>query len=256
MKQINGIIYKVTSPSGKIYIGQTTKTLEGRKKTHFKSALHSNQKDHNCKFHNAIRKYTDLLVWEILHQDIKSYDELNNLEIKTIQEYNAIDNGYNCTEGGLNGAKSEETKEKMRGSNNHNFGRMFSEKTIAKMSTAAIDRFKNPKNHPFYGRSHSEKTKFLLSESSKKQFSEPLAREFLSKLAKKRFQNPKAREQISTSKGCKPFSVYRKATGEYIGDWINQQECANVLKIHRQNIGKCLLKKYKSTGGYIFIHRI
>ena len=51
-----GIIYKITSPSGKIYIGQTKKNLEYRWKQHVKDAMNENRK--RCRiFHSAIQKY-------------------------------------------------------------------------------------------------------------------------------------------------------------------------------------------------------
>src|SRR5210317_405716 len=53
-----GIIYKITSPSGKIYIGQTIHTLEERIKGH-------NKKSTNCTLlKRAIDKYGDEMVYE------------------------------------------------------------------------------------------------------------------------------------------------------------------------------------------------
>lgn len=42
-----GLIYKLTTPSGKIYIGQTTRTLEQRYKEHFTSKKYSDKEKYN-----------------------------------------------------------------------------------------------------------------------------------------------------------------------------------------------------------------
>lgn len=63
---MNGIIYKATSKtSGKIYIGQTTTSLNNRISNHKHKALYNiDLKNH---FHNAIRKYgIDDFIWEVI----------------------------------------------------------------------------------------------------------------------------------------------------------------------------------------------
>jgi group I intron endonuclease len=65
------------------------------------------------------------------------------------------------------------------------------------------------------------------------------------------------RLKISIGHGGKPFDGFKKDTGEYIGTWNIQSECAEFLKIPRRNIGNCLEnKKYvKSTHGYTFKYK-
>lgn len=109
MKSILGIIYKATSPSGKVYIGQTSNSLKRRKIQHKCVANFT-----DSKFSRAIKKYgIDSLTWEILHKDIPT-DQLDNLEILEIASYNSFINGYNSTPGG-DGVKehTKEAKEKM-----------------------------------------------------------------------------------------------------------------------------------------------
>ena len=74
--QLNGIIYKITSPSGKVYIGQTVKTLHKRKLRHTNTANNPNDKRYDTKIARAVRKYGNLLIWEILIEGIKTYEEL------------------------------------------------------------------------------------------------------------------------------------------------------------------------------------
>lgn len=51
----------------------------------------------------------------------------------------------------------------------------------------------------------------------------------------------------------KPFNVYNEE-GKFIGTWKSQTECAKDLKIGATNISACLLNKYNTINGYIFIY--
>jgi group I intron endonuclease len=84
--------------NGKVYIGQTIRTLEQRKKKHAKDA--------NCHTHiffsRAIIKYgIDSFDWTILCH-CNSQKELNEQEIKLIKQYRATNRkyGYNSAPGG------------------------------------------------------------------------------------------------------------------------------------------------------------
>ena len=63
-----GLIYKVTSPSGKVYIGQTVKTLSKRKSDHF-SYVKQNPKI-VTKWTSAIKKYGNQLVWSVMYDHV------------------------------------------------------------------------------------------------------------------------------------------------------------------------------------------
>lgn len=102
-----GIIYKVTFPNNKIYIGQTIRTLEKRKSAHLTHLNNSAKKDkkRNYVFYRALQKYGfNNTVWEVIdHAD--SQEELNEKEIYWIRYYKsyvnfAESNGYNMTLGG------------------------------------------------------------------------------------------------------------------------------------------------------------
>lgn len=115
-----GIIYKATNLiNGKCYIGQTKRSLEERKKSHFVDCFN---KSYKSIFHNAIRKYgKENFEWEVVCE-CSSKSELREKEMKYIKENNSFShsynsNGYNLTLGGdgLSGHKhSDETKEKCR----------------------------------------------------------------------------------------------------------------------------------------------
>jgi group I intron endonuclease len=82
----SGIIYKATSPSGKVYIGKTIKLLERRKSNH----LHDS-KLFDCKFYRAISKYGfDNFKWEIIANNIPE----NRLDVEEILAIYLYDSYY------------------------------------------------------------------------------------------------------------------------------------------------------------------
>ena len=174
-----GVIYKVYSPSGKIYIGKTTKTLRHRRLDHISNAKNTNSALFNTKFSKAIRKYNNKLIWtEICY----AVDEktLVDLEKYFIEVYDSFKSGYNSTLGGEGtcGLKhSEQTKKRlseinkglkrnfskehkknlsksMKGTKNHRYGKKHSEEWKQSMS----ERFSG-ENNPNYGKKASEETK-------------------------------------------------------------------------------------------------
>src|ERR1019366_6140488 len=110
------IIYKLTSTSGKVYIGQTRMNLKRRLSRH-KTASKTGRKS---KIFNALRKYPlDLWTKEILFET-DNLNELNQKEIEYISKFDSFKIGYNSTLGGegtIGIVRSKEIKLKM-GKNN------------------------------------------------------------------------------------------------------------------------------------------
>lgn len=95
-------IYKVLSPSNKIYIGQTKNNVSKRWSQHVNES--NSNKEHCCRALNAaIKKYgPDSFKLEIIWQGLE--DELNEKEKYYIEFYNSMyPNGYNLTLGGKSG---------------------------------------------------------------------------------------------------------------------------------------------------------
>ena len=92
-------IYKATSKTtGKVYIGQSSQTLQERINQHNSHAFNY---QYNYHFHNAIRKYgKNDFDYEIIESDIKDHNILNKREKYWIEYYNSYYNGYNSTLGG------------------------------------------------------------------------------------------------------------------------------------------------------------
>ena len=169
---MEGIIYKYVSPSGKVYIGQTTN------ERHRRNVFNSNQSYGGVKIDNARKKYgpesfeyTVLIKVESDNTDeLKSY--LNELEVGFIRMYDSFNNGYNSTEGGeslMGYHPSEETRLKQR---NSHFGKKWTDESRNKMSATRKGRnlteeHRKKLSESRKGMKFSEEHKRKLSESMK-----------------------------------------------------------------------------------------
>ena len=128
------------------YVGQTVKTIEARAGLNGSNYLNNPE----SKFCRAIKKWGwDAFTVSILVENIQTYEELNMLEIKYIEEYNSYNDGYNSNLGG--------------GSQN---GFKFSEESRKKMSDAKKGMFVGDKN-PMYGVKMSEESRKKMSDAKK-----------------------------------------------------------------------------------------
>lgn len=133
-------IYKITSPSGKVYIGQTTHI-----KLRFKAYKHLNCKGQNRLYKSFVKHGVQNHTFEIIERfdsDIE-VSILNDREIFYIKDYK--DKGFallNLTDGGLNCRKSEETRKKF--------------------SQAKLGKYEGELN-PMYGKTHTLETRLKIS---------------------------------------------------------------------------------------------
>lgn len=149
------VIYKHTSPSGKVYIG-----LTGRKDVNLRWCNGYGYCS-NKYFTNAIKKYGwNNFQHEIIKTDL-TFDEACEWEIKFIAEYKANNPkfGYNISTGGYNGRlgthHTEETKKKISKSN---MGKIRSLDTRKRISAGHIGLPSSMK-----GKHHTEETKLKIS---------------------------------------------------------------------------------------------
>lgn len=164
---MNGIIYKCTSPSGKSYIGKTSRTLEKRIYYHYKCA-----KNYNHKFAHALKKYNKIeLQWEILY--IVPIEQLDLAEVCAIYTYDTYYNGYNSTLGGeespmnnLSTRKkvSNTLKGKYAGERNPFYGKQHTMGSRKKMSSSRINKYSG-QNNAFFGKKHSKESKEKIAKS-------------------------------------------------------------------------------------------
>lgn len=139
------IIYKLTFPNGKTYIGQTIQEFNRRMWDYDRDSNDKSRKEYNRLVNKAIRKYG----WENIKKEIvctvseEFVDETERYFIKLYKSNNKLF-GYNLMSGGTkNKHHSEETK------------KLLSIKFSGE-------------NHPFYGQHHTQKSKLLISKNNKK----------------------------------------------------------------------------------------
>lgn len=112
MKDKKWILYRHTSPSGKVYVGITSKSVNKRWNggRGYKTCIY---------FYNAILKYGwDNIKHEILFTDLEE-KRAKSLEIELIRHYKSLGISYNMTNGGdgyLGYNPSKETRSKISNS--------------------------------------------------------------------------------------------------------------------------------------------
>ena len=150
------IIYKLTAPNGKIYVGQT-KDIEARFNRYRVAAI-KNQ----IKIYHSIKKYG----WENFNKEVLEYtndDFADEMERYYITKYNCCGkNGLNLDSGGNNNKKhSNETKEKIRISL---IGRKHSDATKQKQRVIKLGKKHSEKTiQKMIGRKHTTETKIKMS---------------------------------------------------------------------------------------------
>ncbi len=155
-----GVIYKISFPSGKCYIGQTKRDLTKRIKEHIKRT--------DCvALDLAIKKYgPQSMEIEILL--VINNNFLDEYEIKFIDIFDTISpNGYNIRSGGSKGFHNIESRERMRqsklGEKNYNYGKPRTEETKRNISIS-----KSGEKHHFFGKPLNQEHKQKLSIVRKK----------------------------------------------------------------------------------------
>lgn len=178
------IVYGVLNViNGKIYIGQTTKSLEQRKKQH--------ERDIKSRspyiFHRALNKYGwENFKWYIIKR-CRNQEDLNNSEIATISQLKTQNYlyGYNISKGGRGGAivkriVTEETK------------RRISE-SVKKAMRNPVIKAKKEQGTNNYLKEHRK----VLTERVKKQWENPEFKQKAIERLKKRWANS---EQVDKSR--------------------------------------------------------
>jgi group I intron endonuclease len=141
-----GYIYRLKNKiNGKIYIGQTTRSIHKRLREHQKEssgcvAIHSAIKFHG--WENFEKEW-----YEVPDDDLNFYEEMLIALLGTLAP-----DGYNLMEGGgSNGKPSEESRQKMREAK---LGKIPTDETKQKMSES-----RTGEKHYKYGKTENEETK-------------------------------------------------------------------------------------------------
>jgi group I intron endonuclease len=143
----NEVIYKISSPKGKVYIGRT-KNFNGRMAEHKHNALTKKQ---TYPIHKAIRKYGwDNMIKEIICE--VEPEKAQKLEEEFILAYDAVKKGYNSTYGGGGGNMFKDNPE-----------------LLEKLRQTLSKRFSGV-NNGMYGKTHSDESRDKLKERAKGRF--------------------------------------------------------------------------------------
>ena len=158
-----GIIYVLTSPSGKQYVGQT-RDLKARMKSHKKSSRR--EREAHLPLYRSIKKYG----FETFNSEVvagaPSQEELNQLEILWIAKLDSTKTGLNVLLGGLGHKREAKTPAQMKA-----FLSM-----ISKPSTEEHKRNISLAHKGMKKPWTSERNKQGLSEESRKKISDSLKR--------------------------------------------------------------------------------
>lgn len=108
-----GIIYKYTSPSGKVYIGQTRNEQSRRQRWFNEELPYAGPKINAARKKYGATNFRYNVIFEIKTEDeYILMTTLNNKEKEYIQIYDSITNGYNLSEGGITVVLTEDQKQR------------------------------------------------------------------------------------------------------------------------------------------------
>jgi group I intron endonuclease len=240
-------IYKITSPTGRVYIGQSWNVQERIKRHKHSTHLKTTQILAGSFIKHGAEKHTFEIIEELSENATQS--ELDLREMFHIREY--TDAGYrmlNLTEGGY-GTKgyklSEETKNKIRAKaigrkhsaetciliGNINRGKKFTEEHRMKISKA------NSGYNGLIGKKASDSHRMNISKALK-------GRDF----------SKEHRENLRiTHQGLNVKCVFQyNLAGVFIKEWNSVKEAGDALKIARCGISLCANSKQKTAGKFIW----
>lgn len=230
-------IYKITSPSGKIYIGQS---IDIKRRFNYYKNLKNKQQP---KLYNSFLKYgVDSHKFEIIELCMQKY--LNNVERYYQQKYDTVNNGLNLMyvkNEHFNGNHSKESREKIskglkgkpihentkKAIINYNKTRILSPETIEKMRNAQI------------GKKHSKET---------------IEKQRQKRLGTKRSEATKQKQRDNSPK--KKAIIQYDLDMNYIAEYNSLSQAIRVLnKKCTTGITHCLSGKYKSSYGFIWRYK-
>lgn len=229
-------IYKITSPSNKVYIGQSANIQ--RRFNEYKIKHCKKQQ----KLYNSFYKYgVDAHKFEILI--ICDFDKLNYYERYYQELYNSVENGLNLiyTKTDIRPIKiSDETKRKMSESAKL---KTFTKEHKENISIAKKGN-KGPKGHI---RSLETKLKMSISKKGIIFSDETRKKMSIAQTGKKLSIETK----IKQSKAVLQYDL----DGNFISEYYSIIEASRVVGGSHSNISKCCNGKYKSSVGYIWKYK-
>jgi len=247
-----GWIYKITSPSGKSYIGQTvddkveSRWAKEKNKPHgllihvFKKYGHE-----NCKFEKLfeVSYRTHGYRWEEF-LDFWEKFEIREQDTLRPRGYNSTSGGKNCYQVHTTVRKklsiaqlnrppmTDETRKKMSisrtGEKHHMYGKKHSKYSLEKMSKSQTGKHRGELN-PNFGKAMSVDQKQLISETKKG-----------------------ANLIGEKAKNSKPIEQWSKNGTEFVRNWSNAREVTRELGLSYKNISSVCRGLRKTSGGFVW----
>jgi group I intron endonuclease len=256
---LNGVIYKITSPNNKVYIGQSINFEQRCRKYKYQAFKGQVKLWNNC------QKYLWNPIDTIEIIEICRRDELDDRERFWISEFDSYNNGLNSDLGGKTrkGFKhSEETKEKLRIANTGNKHSDETKKKISEASKNMSDETKKKISDSRKGKTISDETKKKISEANTGNKLTDEQKEKISianigntkRLGKTHTNETKAKIReskigISNPLNCKKIICIN--TGKI---YTSQKEAAEKLEIKKpSSISRVCTKERKSYKGLVFM---
>jgi group I intron endonuclease len=227
-------IYKITSPSGKIYIGQSW-DIEQRKKTY----NNGNVPNQRLLYH-SLRKYGfENHKFEIIHAFCNeiAQDVLDKYERYYWNVYKDDGNSLlNIKEPGCGiGRHSDETKKRIGIGNKGKLkGVKFSKERVEKLKVRLT------------GNKHRLGTK--VSEKTKKHMSEIMTG--------RKFSDQHIAASRAASKLRQVPIIQYSLDGIFIKEWESSRQASKELNIYRSGIRACAKGRYKTSGGFIWKYKV
>lgn len=262
---VEGVIYKYTSPSGKVYIGQTFREA-ARKREHKSMAFNNKSRGVTSPFHSAVRKYgyenfTYEVLYKIASDDIeKATAILNEREIYYIEALNSrIPNGYNVAIGGESKVGYTMPEEKRRRISEANKGHTINEEQRERLKKALIghrvsEETKEKIRQAHLGKKLSEETKRKLSAIGK---GRPHSEEWKRNISKGLKGRPCLwADKIKEAKAKIVRAVLQYTLeGVLIKEYQSTEAASLEVGIKMATLYKCLSGKNKSSGGFIWKYK-
>lgn len=213
-------IYKIISPSGKVYIGQSI-NIENRKNNYIN--FKTNKNNIGPKIYNSLQKYGwEQHTFEIVEEC--SLEQLNGREIYWGEYYFSLEKGLNCRLGDGRGQCCEETRQKI---------------SLAKtgMEYKMTKEGRKNKSKLLTGLKRSDETKRKISEAKK---------------GHECYQNPERSKKLSLNSTLKKEIIQYSLDGEEIQRFPSAKEAGRHLDKSGGTIADCAAGRQKTAYGFIW----
>jgi group I intron endonuclease len=211
-------IYKITSPSDKIYIGQST-NIEKRQNNYIN--FKTNKNNIGPKIYNSLQKYGwEQHIFEIIEEC--NLDQLNEREIYWGIYYYSLKEGLNCRLGDGRGHCCEETKQKI---------------SLAKtgMKYKMTEEGRKNKSKLLTGLKRSDESKQKISQSKKGHIC---------------YSNPERSKKISQNSSLKKEIIQYSLNDEKLQTFPSANEAGKSIGKSGNSIADCAANRQKTAFGF------